>query len=87
MRNSENLIKLTSSLARNSGVKDYLAFAIILVTIYKRLDLSQINDLVHGWTKQNINSQKALFEIILKDIKQKKICPNLKSKLEQIILA
>jgi len=87
MRNSENLIKLTSSLASNSGVKDYLALAIILVTIYKRLNLSQINDLVQGWTKQDINSQKALFEIILKDIKQNEICPNLKSKLEQIILA
>jgi hypothetical protein len=87
MRDSEKLIKLTDKLAKNSGIKDRLTFSIIIVTIYKNLDLSQINEMIQGWLKQEVSNQKDLLETILKDFEQTKICPNLKIKLEQIILA
>jgi hypothetical protein len=87
MRDSEKLIKLTDKLAKNSGIKDRLTFSIIIVTIYKNLDLSQINEMIQGWLKQGVSNQKDLLETILRDFEQTKICPNLKVKLEQIILA
>ena len=87
MRDSEKLIKLTDKLAKNSGIKDRLTFSIIIVTIYKNLDLYQINEMIQGWLKQEVSNQKDLLETILKDFEQTKICPNLKIKLEQIILA
>ena len=87
MRDSEKLIKLTEELAKNSGIKDHLAFSILIATIYKSLELSLINEMIKCWLKREISNQNDLLETILKDFTKSKICPNLKIKLEQIILA